>query len=364
MFNTPNSARLHIAIAGDCNVGKSTLFNKLLTQNAALVSEIPGTTTDVVTKAMEFPKIGPVLLMDTAGLDDISQLGKARVAKTLEALQKADIILLLTSDGNLSPQSSDLHKKLIQNATPHAIIRNDEPVENIRETIISLAPQALEPSLTAHLTQSGDCVLLVMPQDKQAPKKRLILPQQQVIRDLLDNDCVVIETTLEQLPNALKSLALQPKLVITDSQVFKQVRDKLPHNISLTSFSMLLARAKGDIELFMAGAHAIDELNPGDRILIAESCTHLVQDGDVGREKIPKLLQKHIGGELLFDFAVSSDFPKDLSVYKMVIQCGGCMFNRKHMLSRLAKLREAGIPVTNYGVAIAKLQGILHDVVV
>ncbi|MCL2545885.1 MAG: [FeFe] hydrogenase H-cluster maturation GTPase HydF [Oscillospiraceae bacterium] len=390
MLNTPNATRLHIAIVGDCNVGKSTLFNTLLAQNAALVSAIPGTTTDVVAKAVEFLSLGPVVLMDTAGHDDQSDLGKARIEKTLQALEKADIVLIVIR-GDVSPQTDALRTRLAQHGTPFLLVKNveDRPdalchssmeeesipaitvnaftgegIGSLCEAIASLVPQILEPPLTAHLVQSGDIVLLVMPQDKQAPKGRLILPQQQVIRDLLDNGCTAISTTPAQLSNALRHLTSLPKLVITDSQVFRQVREDLPQGMPLTSFSMLFARAKGDIELFIDGANAIDSLRPGDRVLIAESCTHVVQDGDIGREKIPKLLNKHAGGELQFDFAVGNDFPGNLRDYKLVVQCGGCMFNRKSMLSRLEKIKNAAVPVTNYGVVIAKLQGVLEDTVI
>ncbi len=376
MNDTPQSNRLHIALAGDRNAGKSTLFNALLGQDAALVSPVAGTTTDVVAKAMELHPVGPVLLLDTGGLDDSGALGEARVAKTRQALTKADLVLVVTREGQTPPPELQTLK------TPHLFVintdgkpthtdgavcvnaRTGEGMDALRAAIAAALPQSAEPSLTAHLTQPGDLVLLVMPQDKQAPKGRLILPQQQTLRDLLDNGCIALCTTLEALPSALASLLQPPSLVITDSQVFRAVKDALPPSVRLTSFSMLQARVKGDIELFKAGAQAIDSLKPNDRVLIAEACSHNPQDGDIGRQKIPALLNKAVGGALRFDFATGSDFPADLSVYQLVVQCGGCMFNRKHMLSRLQTLAAQGVPVTNYGVCIAKLQGILDQTVI
>jgi len=364
MTQTPNANRLHIAIAGDRNAGKSTLFNALLGQDAALVSPTPGTTTDVVSRAMEIHGLGPIYLMDTAGWDDTGELGEARVHKTKEALIKADMAIIVTRDQ--TPPPADLLQHLNQTNTPYFIFNNitNQPLSavNCQLSIIKYAPKAQEPSLTAHLTNPNDIVVLVMPQDSQAPKGRLILPQQQVIRDLLDNGCIAVTATPETLTATLNALQSPPNLVITDSQVFAQVNAQLNLKQRLTSFSILMARAKGDIDVFLNGAKAIDTLTPGDNILIAESCTHNPQDGDIGRVKIPALLNKHVGGQLNYDFAAGSDFPDDLTKYKLVIQCGGCMFNRKHMLNRLSTLTAAKTPVTNYGITLAKMQGILNRV--
>jgi len=381
MTTTPNAGRLHIVIIGNCNTGKSTLFNTILRQDAALVSDQPGTTTDTVSRAMELSPIGSIVLIDTAGLNDTSILGKERVARTMQAIQKADIVIYLAREIDRQLPPSDLLDALQERGVPVMHVINSctqvsptvidgyisvnaltgEGLDGLMAAIEKAAPNVIEPSLTAHLVKPQDIVLLVMPQDKQAPKGRLILPQQQVLRDLLENQCVAIAIQPDELSYTL--VKVTPALVITDSQIFKFVRQAVPLSVPLTSFSILMARAKGDINLFIEGAEAIAYLAPGDRILIAESCTHNPQDGDIGRVKIPALLNKKVGGELCYDFAVGSDFPDDLTIYKLVIMCGGCMFNRRHMLSRLEKLKNLKIPTTNYGVAIATLQGVIKEIV-
>ena len=339
--------RLHIAIFGPANSGKSTLVNALCGQEVSLVSPHPGTTTDPVRKAVELPGLGACVLIDTAGLDDESLLGPERRRRTLAVLDETDIAVVL---GGVIP---DLIGDL-----PVVTYKRGESIESLLERLRAVAPKQEERYLTGDLVKSGDCVLLVMPQDSEAPKGRLILPQVQVLRELLDRGCNALCCTPESLASALKRIT--PDLVITDSQVFGLVNQALPPSTPLTSFSVLLAGAKGDLRTFVEGASAIDNLKPGDRILIAEACTHVPDTEDIGRVKIPALLRKK--ADIKVDIAAGNDFPEDLSAYSLIIHCGGCVATRTLVQSRIKKALRAGVPITNYGIAIAKLQGILERI--
>jgi len=339
--------RLHIAIFGPANSGKSTLVNALCGQEVSLVSPHPGTTTDPVRKAVELPGLGACVLIDTAGLDDESLLGPERRRRTLAVLDETDIAVVL---GGVIP---DLIGDL-----PVVTYKRGESIESLLERLRAVAPKQEERYLTGDLVKSGDCVLLVMPQDSEAPKGRLILPQVQVLRELLDRGCNALCCTPESLASALKRIT--PDLVITDSQVFGLVNQALPPSTPLTSFSVLLAGAKGDLRTFVEGASAIDNLKPGDRILIAEACTHVPDTEDIGRVKIPALLRKK--ADIKVDIAAGNDFPEDLSAYRLIVHCGGCVATRTLVQSRIKKALRAGVPITNYGIAIAKLQGILERI--
>ena len=339
--------RLHIAIFGPANSGKSTLVNALCGQEVSLVSPHPGTTTDPVRKAVELPGLGACVLIDTAGLDDESLLGPERRRRTLAVLDETDIAVVL---GGVIP---DLIGDL-----PVVTYKRGESIESLLERLHAVAPKQEERYLTGDLVKSGDCVLLVMPQDSEAPKGRLILPQVQVLRELLDRGCNALCCTPESLASALKRIT--PDLVITDSQVFGLVNQALPPSTPLTSFSVLLAGAKGDLRTFVEGASAIDNLKPGDRILIAEACTHVPDTEDIGRVRIPALLRKK--ADIKVDIAAGNDFPEDLSAYRLIIHCGGCVATRTLVQSRIKKALRAGVPITNYGIAIAKLQGILERI--
>ncbi len=378
MQQTPDANRIHIGIFGSRNAGKSSLLNALCGQDVAVVSPVPGTTTDPVRKQMEFYPIGPVLFMDTAGWDDTGELGKLRVDKTSEVLEYTDIAIIVLSPFEATPEKkiSELRArnipyiltvngkcKNLPNGALQIDAKTGEGLDELREAIVNAVPKDLEPeTLASHLIEPYDTVLLVAPQDIQAPKGRLILPQQQVLRDLLDNHAIPTIVCSDELEKALDSLKYKPSLVITDSQVFARVNDILPKNVRLTSFSILMARDKGDLDLYIKGAKAIAGITDGDTILIAEACSHNPLDGDIGREKIPALLKRFTGVDLNIDIASGKDFPKELSKYKLVIHCGGCMFNRRHVLSRIMRCKAQGVPVTNYGIAIAYMNGILERV--
>ena len=380
--------RLHIAFFGPTNSGKSTLVNALAGQQVSLVSPLPGTTTDPVRKAIELPGLGPCILIDTAGLGDTGALGAERERLTRAILDETDIAVMIDaagidhdgfSSGGVSPEppvslrsepTSGVIPDVIRNLNTAGIpvIRytRGETVESLLERLIAVAPREEEKYLTGNLVGKGSSVLLVMPQDSEAPKGRLILPQVQVLRELLDRGCVPHSCTPESLPAALESLSRLPDLVITDSQVFGLVDRTIPKDCPLTSFSVLLAAAKGDIRTFVAGAKAIDTLRPGSRVLIAEACTHVPDTEDIGRVKIPNLLRKRmeVSGQarndgLTIDIAAGNDFPEDLSPYSLVIHCGACVANARLVRSRIRKALLAGVPITNYGIALAALNGIL-----
>ncbi len=392
LTNTPSGNRLHIGIFGKRNSGKSSLLNAITGQEIALVSEVKGTTTDPVSKAIEIHPIGPCLLIDTAGFDDTGDLGSMRIEKTKAVLDKTDIAVMVFTDMEMEPeaqwiailkkrnlpmlavvnqvdrieQAQEIKRQIEQrfSLTPLLVSAKEKTgISQIKNEILRLMPPDFEAqSLTGSLVQPEDIVLLVMPQDKQAPKGRLILPQVQTIRDLLDNHCVVMCVTTEQLPTALQALAKPPKLIITDSQVFAQVYPLKPAETLLTSFSILLAAYKGDLSAFVKGADALDSLTDNSHVLIAEACTHAPLQEDIGRVKIPNMLRKKYGDHLQVTVVSGSQFPKDLSEYQLIIHCGACMFNRKHVLTRVEQAEQQGVPITNYGVAIAKLTGILDKI--
>ena len=338
--------RLHIAFFGPVNSGKSSLINALAGQEVSLVSPVPGTTTDPVRKAIELPGLGPCVLIDTAGLDDGSLLGAERERRTRAILDEADVAVLLGK--------ADLVEK---SGIPIVRYTRGESMESLIRRIASAVPEEDKKWLTGDLVKAGDCVLLVMPQDSEAPKGRLILPQVQVLRELLDRGCNALCCTPESLQSALKKVT--PDLVITDSQVFALVNAAIPAEMPLTSFSVLLAAAKGDIDTFVEGAAAIDRLGPDSRVLIAEACTHVPDSEDIGRVKIPALLRKRAGEGLQVEIAAGNDFPEDLAPYDLIIHCGACVATKTLVRSRTRKALLAGVPITNYGIALAKLQGIL-----
>ncbi|MBQ8266347.1 MAG: [Bacteroides sp.] len=388
--NTPTANRLHIALFGRRNSGKSSLINALTGQDTALVSDIPGTTTDPVSKAMELHGIGPCVIIDTPGFDDEGTLGEMRIERTLKAIERTDIALLLCEETNLQEEAAWMQQLKAKNIPVILIlnkadIRKDisslieqelgekpllvsakekQGMEDIRLAILEKLPQDFEqPSITGDLVSENDLVLLVMPQDIQAPKGRLILPQVQTMRELLDKKCLVMSCTTDKLPQTLQALVRPPKLIITDSQVFKTVYEQKPVESLLTSFSVLMAGYKGDIHQFIEGASAIDRLTEHSRVLIAEACAHAPTTEDIGRVKIPRLLRKKIGEGLQIDMVSGSDFPKDLSGYDLIIHCGACMFNRKHVMNRLESASSQQIPMTNYGITLAHLMGILDKIV-
>ena len=391
--NTPSANRLHIALFGRRNSGKSSLINALTGQDTALVSDIPGTTTDPVSKAIELHGIGPCVIIDTPGFDDEGTLGEMRIERTLKAIERTDIALLFCEENDLRIET-EWKKQLEAKNIPvililnKADIRKDTPsisdnigkalgqkplivsakekqgIEEIRLAILEKLPQDFEqPSITGDLVSENDLVLLVMPQDIQAPKGRLILPQVQTMRELLDKKCLVMSCTTDKLPQTLQALAYPPKLIITDSQVFKTVYEQKPVESLLTSFSVLMAGYKGDIRQFIEGASAIDSLTENSHVLIAEACAHAPMTEDIGRVKIPRLLRKKIGEGLQIDMVSGSDFPKDLSKYDLIIHCGACMFNRKHVMNRLDSASHQQVPMTNYGITLAHLMGILDKIV-
>lgn len=390
--HTPHANRLHIALFGRRNSGKSSLINALTGQDTALVSAIPGTTTDPVSKAMEIHGIGPCVFIDTPGFDDEGELGTMRIARTLKAIERTDIALLLCEDGDLEDEKQWI-KQLKEKNIPVILILNkadkrknieataksiekacqEKPlivsakehtgIEAIHQALLQKLPADFDQqTITGELAEEGDLVLLVMPQDIQAPKGRLILPQVQTLRELLDKKCIVMSCTTDKLPETLQALARPPHLIITDSQVFHIVYQQKPAESKLTSFSVLMAGYKGDIHYYIEGASAIDRLTPQSRVLIAEACTHAPLSEDIGRVKLPRLLRKKVGEELQIDMVAGTDFPEDLTPYHLVIHCGGCMFNRKYVLSRIGQARVQQVPITNYGIALAHLNGILDKI--
>ena len=368
--------RLHIAFFGPVNSGKSTLVNAICGQEVSMVSPVAGTTTDPVRKLAELPGLGPCVLIDTPGLGDDSVLGAERERRTRAILDEADIVVLVQMADQVGhdviiPDRPTVIPDLIGDL-PVVRYHRGESIESLLERLRQAAPPRDERFLTGDLVKAGDCVLLVMPQDSEAPKGRLILPQVQVLRELLDRGCNALCCTPDSLPKALERLT--PDLVITDSQVFGLVNQALPSSVPLTSFSILLAGAKGDLNVFIEGAKAIDTLKPGDRVLIAEACTHVPDTEDIGRVKIPALLRQrmadHVGhdvtpgltGSLTIDIAAGNDFPEDLRPYALIIHCGACVATRTLVQRRIKKALRAGVPITNYGIALAKLKGILDRV--
>lgn len=390
--DTPKAQRLHIGFFGRTNSGKSSLINYVTGQEVSIVSSVAGTTTDPVYKAMEINPIGPCMLIDTAGFDDVGQLGEIRMEKTLDALYKTDVAVLVFHNEDMEKELL-WYEKIKERAIPFICVLSkvdliDDPsalVEKIKEktkcTPVEIsakqkigfeqfkeALQRAVPSefgnvgILGDLVKEKDTVLLVMPQDIQAPKGRLILPQVQTIRELLDKKCTCICCVTDTLQSTLDSLKQAPSLIICDSQVFAQVYSQKPKESKLTSFSVLFAGYKGDIKYYAQSASAIEKLKPNSRILIAECCTHAPLSEDIGRVKIPGMLRKKYGKDIEVDICSGTDFPADLSVYDLIIQCGGCMFNRNYVMSRIDRAKKAGVPMTNYGVAIAHLTGILDKI--
>ncbi|MCG1012228.1 [FeFe] hydrogenase H-cluster maturation GTPase HydF [Tepidanaerobacter sp. GT38] len=388
MNETPRANRLHIAVFGRRNAGKSSIINAITGQEVALVSEHPGTTTDPVYKAMELLPLGPVVFIDTAGLDDVGDLGKLRVKKTLGVMDKTDLALMV-----FSPENSDFalekewSKELQARKIPIIGVVNKIDIKDIdikeiakdfdfpfikvsakegtnigklKEMISQNAPTNFElTALIGDILKPKSLVVLVAPQDIQAPKNRLILPQVQTIRDLLDHNCMALVAKDTELEDLLNSLNKQPDLVITDSQIFNRVSQMIPEEVPLTSFSIIMSRYKGELSTFIKGANAIDKLKPGDRVLIAEACTHHPLENDIGRQKLPALLEAKAGGKLEIDIKAGADFPEDLTPYKLILHCGACMLNRKQMLSRIIRAEQQNVPITNYGMAFAHAAGIL-----
>lgn len=375
--NTPSANRLHVALFGRRNSGKSSLINALTGQDTALVSDIPGTTTDTVSKAMEIQGIGPCLFIDTPGFDDEGELGEMRIIRTLKAIEQTDIALLLCED-EAHEEEKKWMKQLEEKNIPVILLLNKADIrkdiastllriekdcgqkplvisakertgiKKIHQAILEKLPADFgQQTITGNLVKEGDLVLLVMPQDIQAPKGRLILPQVQTMRELLDKKCLVMSCTTDQIASTLQALSRPPKLIITDSQVFHTVYEQKPADSLLTSFSVLMAGYKGDIHYYIEGASAIDCLTPQSRVLIAEACTHAPATEDIGRVKLPRMLRKKIGEELQIDIVAGTDFPEDLTPYHLIIHCGACMFNRKYVLNRIDNARKQQIPMTN-----------------
>ena len=417
---TPSANRLHIGIFGKVNSGKSTFLNAFTGQDISIVSDVAGTTTDVVTKAMEIATLGPCVFFDTAGFEDETELGAARTERTRQAAEKCDMAILVISMKEYETQyrsmknsknevpleelpEKEWYHYLKEKKIPVVIVINTfgepeseddvrlyseasyhlteqirtfakelpifvdaktgEEMEVVKDALVRQMPEGFElPFITGDLVGEDDTVMLVMPQDVQAPKGRLILPQVQTIRELLDKKCIVISVTPEKMKKALIQQLKPPKLIITDSQVFQQVYENKPEESMLTSFSVLFAAYKGDLPYYVEGAKAIDSLNSDSRVLIAECCTHAPMTEDIGRVKIPNMLRKRYGAEMKIDIVSGTDFPMDLREYDLIIQCGGCMFNRRYVMSRIERAKAQNIPMTNYGVTIAHLTGILDKI--
>lgn len=392
MLKTPKSLRLHVGFFGRRNVGKSSLINKIIGQDVSIVSDKAGTTTDPVEKAMELLPIGPVLFIDTAGVDDVGELGAQRVEKTLKVLNRIDVAVLVCDAQGWGNEEITLQQQLKSLNIPVFAIINKTDIAKItpekRQQIAEKSDVVLEvstfldenvalsfkqelikilpndfvntPTILGDLLPQNALVMLVTPIDKEAPKGRLILPQVQTIRDILDNAATTIVTRDSELQSALGKLIVPPDIVITDSQAFKFVDEIVPKNIPLTSFSILFARLKGDLNVFAQGASAIDKLKDGDKILICESCTHHNIEDDIGKVKIPNLIKKRTGKEIIFEHYSSHDFPENIAEYKLIIHCGGCMTNKREILSRILKSKKQNVPITNYGITIAHCHGILN----
>ncbi|MBR0367678.1 MAG: [Clostridia bacterium] len=379
---TPSGQRTHIGFFGCRNAGKSSLVNAVTGQALAIVSDVLGTTTDPVLKAMELLPLGPVVVIDTPGFDDTGPLGELRVKRTRDALNRCDIAVLV-ADGTLGLQPADqaLLEMIRARSLPHLIAWNksDRPdalppmagsmavsaktgmnIDAFKEALARAVPDVIPPRLAGDLVSPGDVAVLVCPMDESAPKGRLILPQQQTIRDLLDADALALVTKETALERALQSLCAPPKLVITDSQAFKAVAAIVPDDVPLTSFSILMARYKGFLEAAVAGVSAIDRLRDGDRVLMAEGCTHHRQCNDIGTVKIPRWLRAHTGREIVIETCTGRDFPDDLTPYRVVIHCGGCMLTENAVQYRMKQALSQGVAFTNYGIVIARITGALE----
>ncbi len=401
--NTPSANRTHIGIFGRRNAGKSSLINALTGQNLAIVSEIEGTTTDPVQKAMELLPLGPVVMIDTPGLDDVGELGAQRVQKTKQVLNKTDIALLVVDAGQgMTAADEEILQQIQKKGIPHIVVFNKadllppdqkhlkdvanptvssnldgkglagsndiavsavtgERIQELKELIAHLVPDnEQERHIVRDLVRPLDFVILVVPIDSAAPKGRLILPQQQTIRDLLESEAVSIVVKETELSETLHRLGRKPDLVITDSQAFEEVANVVPNDVSLTSFSILFARYKGNLDTVVQGAKELDKLEEDDHILICEGCTHHRQCDDIGTVKLPHLIRAHCGKRLHFDFTSGGEFPSDLNAYRLIIHCGGCTLNEREMKYRLQCAADQNVPITNYGTAIAHMKGILE----
>jgi [FeFe] hydrogenase H-cluster maturation GTPase HydF len=389
MQEAPKGLRLHIGIFGRRNVGKSSVLNAITRQPVSIVSETAGTTTDPVEKAMELLPLGPVLFVDTAGVDDVGSLGELRVAKTMRVVERTDLAILVADVWqDYEQRLMELFRK---RKTPVVVVANKSDkrpageveaqaraggattvvtasalkgtgMEEIRMAIINTAPEEYltAPSVVYDLIKPGDLAVLVVPIDLEAPKGRLILPQVQTLRDILDHDAYAVVVKEHQLAEALAGLSKPPAIVVTDSQAFEQVMAVTPPGIPLTGFSILYARFKGDLSEFVRGAVAIDRLKPGDKVLVAEACTHHPTKDDIGRMKIPRWLEKKAGGKLDITVKSGNEYPADISGFKLIVHCGACMWNRRQVLSRLEQAHACGVPITNYGIAIAHSLGVLE----
>lgn len=389
-MKTLKSMRLHIGIFGKTNVGKSSLLNRITNQDVSIVSNIAGTTTDVVEKTMELLPIGPVNFLDTAGINDSTALSSERIEKTMKIINRTDVAIVVCDYNGIDDYERNLIEKFnelkipfmifinktdekypsdsiiedLKNYTKHILLSSvktdDLIVFKIKELLVKLLPEDFvnPPKIVGDLIPQGSTVILVIPIDKEAPKGRIILPQVQTLRDLLDNNCVSVVVKESELKSAIDNLKFAPSLVVTDSQAFKNVSEIVPENIPLTSFSILFARLKGDLNTFSQGAKSIEKLQDGDRVLILESCTHHAIEDDIGRVKIPNLLRKKTGKNLIIDNIAGHDFP-DISKYKLIIHCGACMTNRREVLSRILLASENNVPITNYGICISYCLGIL-----
>lgn len=389
-MKTLKSMRLHIGIFGKTNVGKSSLLNRITNQDVSIVSNIAGTTTDVVEKTMELLPIGPVNFLDTAGINDSTALSSERIEKTMKIINRTDVAIVVCDYNGIDDYERNLIEKFnelkipfmifinktdekypsdsiiedLKNYTKHILLSSvktdDLIVFKIKELLVKLLPEDFvnSPKIVGDLIPQGSTVILVIPIDKEAPKGRIILPQVQTLRDLLDNNCVSVVVKESELKSAIDNLKFAPSLVVTDSQAFKNVSEIVPENIPLTSFSILFARLKGDLNAFSQGAKSIEKLQDGDRVLILESCTHHAIEYDIGHVKIPNLLRKKTGKNLIIDNIAGHDFP-DISKYKLIIHCGACMTNRREVLSRILLASENNVPITNYGICISYCLGIL-----
>jgi len=390
---TPQGERIHIGIFGRRNAGKSTIMNAITGQGMSIVSDIPGTTTDPVRKAMELLPLGPVMLIDTPGFDDEGVVGEKRVGKAYEALRKTDIaVLVIRAEDGFSEYEDEFIKELNDRKLPYIICINQidtvekeyviqiklnlasysyksnivcvsaltgEGIEELKESIAKLGPMDNEKHLISDLLTKGDTVVLVIPIDDAAPKGRLILPQQQVLRDVIEAGCTAVVTREFELEETLQKLKEKPKVVVTDSQAFKVVSEIVPEDVELTSFSILMARYKGSLEWQLHGASKLEELVDGSKVLISEGCTHHRQCGDIGTVKLPNWINKYTGKKIDYTFTSGSEFPDDVSEYDLIVHCGGCMLNENEMKYRIKKARENGTPITNYGILIAYINGIV-----
>lgn len=391
MQKTPRGIRLHIGIFGKRNVGKSNILNTLTNQNISIVSSVAGTTTDPVEKPMELLPLGPVVFIDTAGVDDEGTLGEMRIQKTVKIFDRTDLAIIVSDYSGWGEFEEDLYKEFKERQIPVIAVFNkidsgsvselqikkmeelnidyvktsakfSQGIDELKQKLIKLAPEEfLNPqTIAGDLIPPGEIAVLVVPIDLEAPKGRLILPQVQTIRDLLDNDSITMVVKERELRSALDKLRTPPGLVITDSQAFLKVSADVPKNVKLTSFSILFARLKGDLTELVKGAAAIEQLKTNDKVLICESCTHHAIGDDIGKVKIPRWLTQYVGGKLQFEHYSGHDFPENIADYKLIIHCGGCMTNRREILSRIMKAKQANVPITNYGLTIAYSLGIFE----